>query len=391
MPPQDESIHPSPLTTAGRLLAERGLYTLVWFGEDLVVTARYGRLACDTEVDDPICVACLPLIGLEDEILALRTAPAGSVLELPAVAVVASDGTSQPRLNITIFWFAEISQFLMLVARATSRSDVEGELSRQMRARLMAEAELAAKSRALERANGDLEEFAAVISHDLKAPLRALRYAVQDLKHALHAGDLAGAEAHLDEIEKRSRRMSDMTTSLLDYASVGRKADIVEEVDLRSLLDAIIGSLEVPAGFRIDVAGSWPRVETVPAAFDLVARNLVDNALKHHDRDTGLVTISCLVGGDETSLEITVADDGPGIAAEHHHSILLPFRRLQPEAADDTASSGTGPGTGPGTGMGLTYVCRTLDAVGARLEIHSDPLRCRGTTFKIFWPLMVRC
>ncbi|MCB1520870.1 MAG: HAMP domain-containing histidine kinase [Hyphomicrobiaceae bacterium] len=379
MPEPDYQLAPSPLVAAARLLAERNVYGLVWFGPDLVTSARYGGLASFVEIGEPVAEACLPLTGLEGDILSLRDAP-GHVLDLPAVAIKTGSG-DLPRLNITIFWFVEGQHFLMLLARSVSRSDLEAELSQQMRARLIAESELAAKSRELaranielERANRDLEDFAAVISHDLKAPLRALRYAAEDMAPMIAAGDIAAARQRLDEITQRTRRMSDMMTALLDYASVGRKSDTVEVVDTRAVIDVVVRSLTVPPGFTVSIQGDWPTLETARAPLDLVIRNLTENAVKHHDRVEGSITICARrVTG---ALEIDVGDDGPGIPPHLHEAVLLPFR---------TASA-----DGASTGMGLAFVARTVEQIGGSLYIRSDPAIRRGTVFTLRWPEVIR-
>lgn len=372
-----DDLPPSPLVEAARVLAQRGVYSLVWFDEALVVTARFGRLADSVGVADKVCDACLPLTGLESDILGLRDAPPGTVLDLPSIAVVTDLDTPAVRCNFLVFWQPDIARFLMLIARSASRSDVEAELSRQMRARLMAEAELAAKSRALERVNRDLEEFAAVISHDLKAPLRALRYAAQDLESLLEAGDTAAMRERLQEIELRGRRMSTMMTSLLDYASAGRKSEIVEETDLAQLVEAIVGSMHVPDGFLVTLTGDWPRIATVAAALDLVIRNLLDNAIKHHDRACGAIQLDCRADTAGDFLLVTVADDGPGIPKASHAAALLPFRTLG--------------SAGAGHGMGLAFVSRTLATIGGRLDVVSDPAKRRGTSMVVHWPRTVRC
>lgn len=376
-----DAMPPSPLLAAGRLLAERGVYGLVWFADDLVVSARYGRLTEFCEVDEPLTDHCIALIGLEAEIAALAGAP-GRVIDLPAVAIVTPD-RELPRLNLTIFWHAESSHFVMLVARATSRSDIEGELSKQMRARLMAEAEVVAKSRELARANRDLEDFAAIISHDLKAPLRALRFAAEDVSALLDGGDVDGARARLADVAARTRRMSDMMTALLDYASVGRKSDIAEVVDTGAVIAEVLRSSPLRRGFTLTTSGTWPRLRTARAALDLVLRNLIDNALKHHDRDEGTIEVEASPADD--FLVIVVRDDGPGIAPEYHRTVLLPFRTLAAPKQDTSAGSGRA----EGTGMGLAFVNRTVETIGGRLAIRSDPEVRRGTELVLSWPLSI--
>ncbi|MGD9785577.1 MAG: ATP-binding protein [Hyphomicrobiaceae bacterium] len=370
----DGTLHASPLMEAARLLADRNLYALVWFGADLIVTARYGGLASFIEVDEPVTTSCLPLIGLETEIAELGGRDGGAI-DLPAVQIMTGAG-DLPRLNITIFWYTADHHFLMLLTRSVPRSDLESELSRHMRARLMAEAELAASSRALarvnselERANRDLEDFAAVISHDLKAPLRALRYAAEDASALIGAGSLDVARQRLDEIEARARRMSEMMTALLDYASVGQKAELAEMVDTRSLANEIVTAIPAPRGFTVKIEGRWPRIQTVRAALDLVLRNLLENAFKHHDQSSGIVTLSAHMR--QGALEIEVTDDGPGIDPALHRAVLLPFRTI--------SDSG-------GTGLGLAFVNRTIESVGGRLTIVSDPKMRRGTAFRLAWP-----
>ncbi len=375
----DPASSPSPLLTAGQLLAERGVYGLVWFGDDFVVEARYGRMASFIEVGEPLLEQCLPLIGLDDEIRALKQVP-GAVIDLPAVLIATQDN-SLPRLNMTVFWYAEGKQFVMLLARATSRSDVEVELSKHMRARLIAEAEVAEKSRELTRANAelaranrDLEDFAAIISHDLKSPLRALRYATDDLAQSVDAGDIDAARARIAEIGERTMRISGMMTSLLDYASVGRKSVIAESVETRQVVEDVVRSLAVPPGFQIEIAGTWPALNTVRAALDLVLRNLVQNAIVHHDRDHGQIRIDAR--DERKSVVISITDDGPGIDPAFHEAILLPFRTVNQKSGS--------------TGMGLAFVNRTIETIGGRLQIKSDPAQKRGTTFRLTWPKVVK-
>lgn len=370
-----DTLEPSPLLAAGRLLAERGVYSLVWFDEEFYVTARYGQLAAFIDTGEPLLDSCLPLIGLDGEIRALKSNP-GKVIDLPAVLIVTAEDPL-PRLNLTVFWHAQGNQYLMLVARSSSYSNLEAELSTQMRARLIAEAEVAQKSRELARANTelarinqDLEDFAAIISHDLKSPLRALRYATEDMADLIAAGDPAAAQRRLDEIGQRTQRMSDMMTALLDYASVGHKSEIAAPVATRHIAEAVTQSLAIPDGFTVEISGRWPQVTTVAAALDLVLRNLVQNAIVHHDRPTGRITLEARDG--RKTFTILVIDDGPGIDPAYHEAIMLPFRSLNARASS--------------TGMGLAFVGRTLNAVGGRLEISSDPATRRGTLFRLIWP-----
>src|SRR6476620_748244 len=148
---------PLAIAAAGELMAERGIFGIVWLDSDLIARTRYGRLVDFIPLSQPITDEVLPLIGLETDILALKDDPSRAV-EVTSVAIIAQDGTT-PRLNLTLFWFPASQRFLLLVSRAISRSDLEAQLVSQMRARLMAEAEVIAKSEKIERANTDLSRY----------------------------------------------------------------------------------------------------------------------------------------------------------------------------------------------------------------------------------------
>ena len=262
----------------------------------------------------------------------------------------------------------------MVVSHAEMDTKLAVELSRQVRGRLMAEAEAAAKSQELARTNADLkiansnlEQFAAIATHDLKAPMRALGYLADEIESAIAADDSDRARVKLAELRDQAKRVSSMLSALLHYSSAGRSDASIESVDVRELVDEIVRSL--PRGtVEVTLQGLWPRIDTLAAPLALTLRNLIDNTIKHHDRGKGELMITCADASKE--LEITLSDDGPGIAPEHHASMFLPFRTL---------------GSGGG-GMGLAIVQKMLDAVGGSITLQSDPALKRGTTFKIRWP-----
>lgn len=400
--PQAPALSEAPLIAAARLLADRSVYGLVWLDGDLFVTARYGRLVAFVEIGQPVTDSLIALVGLEATITDLRHGDA-AILELPAIAIVDSTAPAT-RLTLTVFWSATDAQFLVLFGRPGSQSDLEQDLSRQMRARLIAEAQVVEKSkqlvaanRELEIANRDLEDYASIISHDLKAPLRRVRYLTDDIAAALCADDTDAAHSHLTELRAQSTRMATMMTALLDYAAISHKQDAIETVDTYGVIHGICASLSPGATQTLELRGDWPTLTTLRAPLELVLRNLIDNALKHHDRPPATISVTCQLV--DTHLLLTVADDGPGIQPEHHAAAVLPFRTLeQPLAPEKQVMTGTmGPtrligapiGAHGNTGMGLALVVRTLEAVGGRLTIVSDPAKRRGTTMEVWWPRLV--
>ena len=370
---------PAPLMAAGMLLADRGVFGLIWVDGELVVTARYGPLVEFVDIGEPVTLSVPPFFGLEADIIALKDTR-GSLLDLPIVSIVRGPGPA-PKLNFTALWSSEEDCYLVLVSRAGSQSNIEVELSRQIRARLIAEAEVTHKSKALTkantelaRANQDLEEFASIISHDLKGPMRALRYMAEDLTNTASLQAAPDALAQLANMRAQSQRMSEMLTSLLEYSSAGRKDEVVELVDTAALVVAIVRSSPRPAGIAIETAGLWPRIETLRAPLDLVLRNLIDNAIKHHDRQIGTISLTCADMGE--GLHFEIEDDGPGIDPRHHAAVFLPFRQLQQTQPGD------------GQGMGLAFVKRWVEAAGGHIGLRSNPQKKRGCVFWLDWPKM---
>ncbi len=367
----------APLMTAVRLLAERDVYGLVWVGADLVVDSTYGNLARFVAIGEPLTSSVYALVGMEGDIAALQTG-SGDVIELPDVTLVTDKGR-RPRATLSISWSKDDLSYILLVARTESRSDLEVELTAQMRARLIAESELASKTRELqrvnlelERANSDLESYASVMSHDLQSPMRVLRYTLDDLDRV--TPDAAPeARATIGKLRQLSQRMTEMLSALLDYASITKKSDAIERTDTRTLVQTIVSSMDAPPGMTIVIAGNWPVVETMAAPLDLVLRNLIDNAVKHHDRSTGHIEIAAQAGHD--NLKITVSDDGPGIPPEHRDVAFLPFRKLRPDRPS------------PGQGMGLALVRRTIESAGGDINLDSRAPAARGTVFIVRWPI----
>ena len=391
----EPGLQQAPLVEAGRELAQRKMYGLVWLDEELDIVARFGSLVNFAEIGLPITECCPALSGYEDDIHALRSEPANT-LNLPAIVIVNAQGET-PRINLTVMWAPASNRYLFLASRAITDTGPQLELSRQMRARLIAEEQVIAKSRELaqanaqlELANRDLEDYAAIISHDLQAPLRALRYLADDIETQIDGQQTPALQKKLEALRAQSRRMTGMLSALLDYASVGHKSDTVTDVNTADLVKSVVSSISRPADFHVQIRGEWPTLRTAAAPLDLVLRNLVDNAIKHHDRDGGLITIEASMNPtaspaadapnrDKSTafIEFVVADDGPGIDPRHHESALLPFRTLSTTQEPK------------GHGMGLAFIRRTVETIGGRLELRSNPAEQRGCAVHIMWPLEI--
>jgi len=368
--PDSPKIDDAPLIVVARVLAERGHYGFVWIDRDLDVTARYGRLVDFVTVGASVTDDLPALVGLERDIAGLTEAES-SVLEVPAVAFMSADG-DMPRLSLVLIWVQEQESYLCLVIRSGIGSVREMELSREIRRRLIAEAQVIATSRELERANRDLEDYASVISHDLQAPMRALRYQIDDLQSELGENASPQVSQRLVHLRDQSVRMGKMLSALLEYSSIGGKSDALSEVDTRSLVSAIIASIKQAPQRRISVTGDWPILETLEQPLDLVLRNVIDNAMKHHVGDEA--TLDIHADDQDDHLEISVSDNGPGIAEQDREAIFLPFRTLGRVNSNEVR------------GLGLAIVKRVLDSVGGHISVSDRRDGNTGAMFRIVWP-----
>ena len=218
------------------------------------------------------------------------------------------------------------------------------------------------------------------ISHDLNAPLRALRYLSRDIQTALadpsatvdHSALVATAEA----IAAQTRRMSQMLTDLLDYARVGRVHQSIASVATHSIVADIVTSLRPTTSIDLIVAGDWPTIDTAAAPLESgTAVILIENAVKHHDRPNGQVVVSA--EQRNRTVVFTITDDGRGITDEWQAAIFEPFRKI--DDAHHPESSG----------IGLALVKKTVMILGGTIEVRSNAPQTRGTAFVVTWPLQL--
>ena len=276
---------------------------------------------------------------------------------------------------------------VMTVADVSARAQAEAAL-RCSEATLKQQAEalssandllLQAKSD-LECRNRDLKQFAYAISHDLKAPLRGIKNLSTWLEQDLMAILPEDSKHLLQLLRQQVTRMTVLIDSILEFIKIGRSNTYPEEVNLNGLLSDVVESLVPPDNFTIYVQPNLPTIRTRKLLLQRVFANLISNAIKHHHRPEGVITISA--SEQQDGYEFAVADDGPGIDPQNHGRIFDIFQTLK--HCDRPLESATGYQAENG-GIGLSLVERIVEMEGGKISVDSQP-GC-GAVFRFLWPL----
>lgn len=263
------------------------------------------------------------------------------------------------------------SYFIVFIDDITARKASEQKLQRQKDELAMNNLILAQMTASLGQRNQELDEFAYVASHDLKAPLRAIANLATWLEEDLDGQLPPENKQQLALLQGRVHRMEKLIDGLLAYSRVGRGDQLAEPVDLNRLLRNLVDLLDPPPGFTVAIAPNLPTINTARPALHQVFANLIGNAIKHHDRTDGNIDIRCQLLEDGL-YEFSVTDDGPGINPDFHHKIFSIFQIL--EARDKTEN----------TGIGLSIVKKTVEAEGGTVTVESQV--GQGCTFRFTWP-----
>ena len=221
----------------------------------------------------------------------------------------------------------------------------------------------------LKKKNNELDQFAYVVSHDLKAPLRGIDNIISWVEED-HANELTESVKHnLDLIKGRTKRLENMINGLLAYARIGKLKRNVEPVSIGILL-LELKELLVPSHFNFLVKGEMPVLNTEKIQIEQVFSNLISNAVKYNHKVSGTIIIEARAFPGY--YEFSVSDDGIGIQKDYFEKIFMIFQTLQERDAFES------------TGVGLAIVKKIIDEKKGRISVESE--EGKGTTFRFTWP-----
>jgi signal transduction histidine kinase len=323
-------------------------------------------------------VPVIVLTGLDDEALAAEAMKEGAQdylikgeIENRALPRALRHSIERHRMQLaTDLVHAQVQ------ARTAELREVNVQLRAEIAARDAAERELRTNNQHLSRSNRDLEDFAYVASHDLRAPLGGIDSAAKWLEEDLHDSLSGESRKILGLMRNRITRMEKLLDDLLTYSRAGRTDTAVSEINVGDIFENIVEVLTPPAHIQVRAEGGLPVIVTAGAQLEQVLRNLINNAIKHHDKQNGEVVVSGKRVGD--FVEFSVRDNGPGIASQFHDKIFQLFQTLKRRDAVE------------GSGMGLAVVKKLVEQQNGRITVHSRG-DGTGSEFRFGWPTEATC
>lgn len=210
----------------------------------------------------------------------------------------------------------------------------------------------------LRSANQELNDFAYVVSHDLKAPLRGIT--------SLSEWLLADYGEEFDEEGKkmvnlmisRVQRLHQLIDDILKYSRVGRAKVEKKDVNLNEVVSELIEVLNIPENIKVEIPNQLPTIKCDKTRIEQLFQNLISNAIKFIDKPEGLIKISCVDEGKY--YKFSVADNGIGIESQHFEKIFQLFQKLTSLQDSDS------------TGVGLALVKKIVELHDGKVWVESE-------------------
>lgn len=221
----------------------------------------------------------------------------------------------------------------------------------------------------LKRTNEELNQFAYIVSHDLKAPLRGIDNVITWIEED-HSHEITPkVSTYIQLIKGRIVRAENLIRGILSYARASNEVLEKEEVDVNQLLTEIKENLAPSPGLKFIFQAGLPVFYAEKLPLQQIFTNLLSNAVKYHDKPDGEIRV--YYKDRQTHFEFFVEDNGPGIAKNYHQKIFMIFQTLQERDIFES------------TGIGLAIVKKMLDARNQKITISSEP--GKGSVFSFTW------
>jgi hypothetical protein len=242
--------------------------------------------------------------------------------------------------------------------------------SRDVTERLESENQMKEYANTLEKINKELDQFAYIVSHDLKAPLRAINNLSIWIEEDLEGKMEPDTRKNFDMLRGRIHRMESLINGILQYSRAGRVKSENIPIDVNAFVKDIVQNLAPPEIFQVFVDDKLPVIQGEKLAIDQVFSNFISNAIKYNNNEKPEIKVFYEDLG--SMHKFGVSDNGPGIAPEFFNKVFVIFQTLQ---ARDVIES---------TGVGLAIVKKIVEEKGGQVWLESE--MNKGTTFYFTLP-----
>ncbi len=255
-------------------------------------------------------------------------------------------------------------------------------ISTDITAQERAESDLQRYARDLELANAELSQYAYAVSHDLRAPLRAIRNYADFIQEELDPAKLKeNLQLYLDGLTNAVEEADELVLDLLAFAHIGRTEIPEKQINVGEFLKQLIHKQSLSEDIDIIMQpGVWPTVTVAPLLLGQIFQNLIDNALKFNLSPRKRIELGWRIiennssthEGNTEIYEFFVRDNGIGIEARHYTRIFRVFERLHTREEYE------------GTGIGLAIAQKAATHLGG--TIYVDATVGEGSTFYVTLP-----
>ncbi|WP_238567361.1 ATP-binding protein [Flavobacterium sp. 83] len=288
------------------------------------------------------------------------------------IAVYGMDFDAKSWDNSLLFEVMESSLLILLFLTASlflfKIIDKNKILNHDIIHRKIEEKKLQTALSVLKKKNDELDQFAYIVSHDLKAPLRAIyslsEWIIEDLTNVSEESN-----TNLKLLQGRILRMESLINGILEYSRIGTTNIELERVDLHTMLEKIIENEVSSKDFEASITNNFPIISTEKVLIYKVFSNLISNAVKHNDKPIG--KIECTYVSLSDFHQFTIKDNGPGISQKYHEKVFGVFQTI---LARDIKES---------TGIGLSIVKKIIEEKSGKIHIESDGIYGSSFIFTI--------
>jgi len=282
----------------------------------------------------------------------------------PTIAEFSRLANSETTNNSILFRFRnKLNEWIYLEAIANNLlndNNINGIVvnSRDVTERVKNEQTLKEYAGSLEKINKELDQFAYIVSHDLKAPLRAINNLSIWIEEDIGEKFEDDTKKNFNLLRGRIGRMEGLINGILDYSRAGRMKAQLSEIDLNVFIDDVVVNLAPPKKFVVKIQENLPTIWAEKITIDQVFSNFISNAIKYNSNENPEIQINYSDEGD--FYKFCVADNGPGIDKKYHEKIFQIFQTLQ---ARDSVES---------TGVGLAIVKKIVEEKGGNTWVESE-------------------